>query len=298
MTPGQLMGSVGYYDVPTLKRPKWKEEIVFYFFFEGISAGAFILAGLADLLARDRYPDLVRRGRYLAIATLAPCPPLLIADLGRPERFLHMLRIVKHTSPMNTGAWALTGYGICAAALAGRQTDARLFRLLRWVPPRLAFLVGLPFALTMLAYPGVLLSATSNPAWDHTHVLGALFTASSMSAAAAALSLLNPGAPVLHNVESLANVCEAGAFAAFLATSPERIAPISRTAQVALSAAPTLLRLVAPKRKRALFGAVGSLLTLAGALALKWAITRAGQSAAATSRPNRVAEPSIRKGIR
>ncbi|MCU1326311.1 MAG: polysulfide reductase [Bryobacterales bacterium] len=293
MSPVPVSGEIGYYNVPLLKRPKWGDEIVFYFFFEGISAGAFILAGLADLLARGRYPDLVRRGRYLALATLAPCPPLLIADLGRPERFLHMLRIVKHTSPMNTGAWALSGYGIFAALLAARQMDIRIFRLLRWIPPRLAFILGLPFALTMLAYPGVLLSATSNPAWAHTRVLGALFAASSMSAAAAALLLINPGEPVLHDIENLANVCEAGAFAAFLSTSPAPIAPLNRAAQVALSAAPTLLRMMAPKRKRGFFGILGSLLTLSGALALKWAITRAGQAGAATSRPNRLATKHV-----
>src|SRR4051794_31815900 len=120
MTSVLPAGDAGYYDVPLLKRPKWKEEIALYFFFEGISSGAFVLAGLADLLGHDRYTGLIRSGAYWAFIPLAPAPPLLIADLGRPERFLHMLRIVKATSPMNTGAWALTGYGVFAALLAAR----------------------------------------------------------------------------------------------------------------------------------------------------------------------------------
>ena len=278
----------GYYDVPLLKRPKWEGEVAVYFFLEGISSGSFILAGLADLVARERYRELIRSGRYVALMTLLPCPLLLIADLGRPERFLHMLRIVKKTSPMNTGAWALTGYGMFAALLAAKQMDARVFRLIRWVPPRLAFLLGFPFALTMLAYPGVLLSTTSNPAWAHTRVLGALFAASSMSAAAAALKLFHPNEAVLHDIESIAGLCEAGALTAFLSTSPQPVQPFSPAVRTALSAAPSVLRMVVPKRRRRVYGILSSLLTLSGALALKWSITRAGQAATANSRPGHV----------
>ena len=63
----------------------------------------------------------------------APSPPrrvLLIADLGRPERFLNMTRIFKPRSPMNTGAWCLvafSGSGALAVGcdLIGRPKAAR-----------------------------------------------------------------------------------------------------------------------------------------------------------------------------
>ena len=53
--------------------------------------------------------------RYLA------CPILLVADLGRPERFPNMLRIVKARSPMSMGSWALTGFGFFAGLGVLRQ---------------------------------------------------------------------------------------------------------------------------------------------------------------------------------
>ena len=121
MAPQQAVNSEGYYGLPMLKRPLWGWEIAFYFFFEGISSGTFILAALADVCGGGRYRAMIRKSRYLAFATLLPCPPLLIADLGRPERFHHMLRIVKLSSPMSLGAWALLGFSQPVAILALAQ---------------------------------------------------------------------------------------------------------------------------------------------------------------------------------
>ena len=49
----------------------------------------------------------------------------LVHDLGRPERFLNMLRVVKLTSPMSVGTWILSGYSACA----GVTTATRKARL-------------------------------------------------------------------------------------------------------------------------------------------------------------------------
>ena len=95
----------GYYGLPILKRPAWKWEIALYFFFEGISGGSYVLCTVASLLGGKRHARAIRTGRYLSFFTMLLCPPLLIIDLGRPERFHHMLRIWKKTSPMNHGAW-------------------------------------------------------------------------------------------------------------------------------------------------------------------------------------------------
>ena len=123
----------GYYGLPILKRPFWKWEIALYFYFEGISAGSYVLCTVAGLRNREHFGEIIRRGRYLSVATMFLCPPLLIADLGRPERFHHMLRIFKKTSPMNHGAWALSGYGIFASSLAALAWPASKlpFSLLR-----------------------------------------------------------------------------------------------------------------------------------------------------------------------
>jgi Polysulphide reductase, NrfD len=81
------VGDEGYYGLPMLKRPLWKWEIALYFFLEGVSAGAYVLGALADIFSRGRRRELVRAARYLSLAALAPCPPLLIADLAtRPTK--------------------------------------------------------------------------------------------------------------------------------------------------------------------------------------------------------------------
>ena len=231
-----------YYGVPFLKRPRWKWEIAFYFFLEGISSGTCVLATMADLFAKGRYPELVRNSRYISLATLLPCPPLLIADLGRPERFHHMLRILKPTSPMNTGAWALTGFGQFTALAAAREFATRrdslpwFLRPLLYLPSRVASLSGLPFALTMLAYPGVLLSATSTPVWASTPFLGALLGCSSMSAAVSTMALVSSMKAgnerlALQRMETVAAISEATAVAAYLVTAKRAAKPLTKGKQ-------------------------------------------------------------------
>jgi formate-dependent nitrite reductase membrane component NrfD len=275
----QELTAPGYYGLPILKKPFWKWEIAGYFFFEGISAGTYILCAMAEFTGNGKFSDAIARGRYLSFLTLLPCPPLLIADLGRPERFHHMLRIFKRTSPMNHGAWALTGYGLFCG----------LGALQKLIPQRLASVLGMPFALTMMSYPGVLLSTTAIPVWSHTNFLGPLFAASSTSTAAAALTVLNYRSEdhqlhrALSLMEDVAAATEAAAVTAYVASAQRAARPLTRGRQSKLFAGgavlmgivlPALLRRSKSKPVRSL---VAPLLTLAGGLALKWSVTYAGQ---------------------
>ena len=289
----------GYYGLPILKRPFWKWEIAMYFFFEGISAGSYILCTAAGIMDREHHATLVRRGRYLSFLTMLACPPLLIADLGRPERFHHMLRIVKKTSPMNHGAWALSGFGLFASALAVLAWPASRLPLFggllgwvqRWLPESVPAMLGMPFALTMVSYPGVLLSTTANPVWAQTHFLGPLFASSSMSNGAAALSLLSYNSEdhslhrTLDRFEDIAQTAEAAAVGLYLGTLRKARRPLLEGKQRKLFLygavglgilAPMLLRRVPVKAIR---HGLAPLLTIAGGLALKWSITYAGQEA-------------------
>lgn len=69
----------------------------------------------------------------VSIGAIGPGTPLLILDLGRPGRFLHMMRIFKLRSPMSTGAWCLSAFsGVMGSAIAadllGRPRIARVLR--------------------------------------------------------------------------------------------------------------------------------------------------------------------------
>ena len=293
----------GYYGIPMLKRPLWHWHIAFYFFLEGISAGAFLIATLARLFAPRRYRNLERIASYLSLLTLLPCPPLLIADLGRPTRFQHMLRVFKPSSPMNTGAWALTGFSLPVGLLAVKQFSAQMLRRSSWLskagrvlPARVLGVLGLPFTFTMISYPGVLLSTTSTPIWARTRFLGALLASSSLGLAAAALSLglawqgHTREGKALEKIELAANLCEAATLTAYLSTAGKTAEPLTKGryakylwfgAVGAGMVLPMLLRFLQRGRKeqRTLL-IIRSLLTLMGGLALKWAIVYAGRTSA------------------
>ena len=292
----------GYYGLPILKRPFWKWEIALYFFFEGISGGAYVLCTMAALMDKKRHRDAVQIGRFLSFLTMLTCPPLLIMDLGRPERFHHMLRIWKKTSPMNHGAWALTGFGIIASLLALLAVPASklpfgfgapvLRFLQRWMPDRAIGVLGVPFALTMVSYPGVLLSTTANPVWAHTHFLGALFACSSMNSGSAALTLCNYGSDdhglhkTLSRFEDVSTVAEAVAVGMYLGTVKKAARPLWKGKQRTIFLFGAIgLGIVAPailRRSKSKFisSGVAPLLTIVGSLSLKWSITYAGQESA------------------
>ncbi len=290
----------GYYGLPILKRPFWKWEIALYFFFEGVSAGSYVLCTMAGLRDKEKYRSVIRGGRFLSFATMLLCPPLLIIDLGRPERFHHMLRIWKKTSPMNHGAWALTGYGTFASLLALLALRVSwlpwgkpVLRLLqRYTPERLIGVLGMPFALTMISYPGVLLSTTANPIWAHTHFLGSLFACSSMSTGAAALSLLNYSSEnhelhrALGTFEDVATAAEAVAMGLYLGTAKKATKPLFKGKQSKLFLLGAIgMGIIAPfflrrSKSKVVSSGLAPLLTLAGGAALKWSITYAGQESA------------------
>jgi formate-dependent nitrite reductase membrane component NrfD len=186
-----------YYDYPVLQRAVWHWAIIWYFFFGGLAAGCYIIASLAALFGSPKDRAVTRTGYYLCLLALLPCPPLLIIDLGKPERFLHMLRVFKVKSPMSMGTWGLLSFSVFSGAAAVLQA-ARDGLLGRWwgarwlaaLPQRLIALAGLPFAVFLGSYTGVLLAATSNPLWSRSRLLGAVFISSAFSTSTALITLV------------------------------------------------------------------------------------------------------------
>lgn len=177
-----------YYGRPILKSPVWGAEIGWYLFVGGVTGASCPLALAAELVGNDA---LACRVWPTALAGITVSPILLIADLGRPARFLNMLRVVKVTSPMSIGSWIATGTGLTVGL-------ATLRSLLGWFPVagRVAgTAAGLGFGPGLATYTAVLLADTAVPLWHGARrELPFVFAGSAMASAGGAASLLSPGA--------------------------------------------------------------------------------------------------------
>lgn len=187
-----------YYGMPVIKPPHWKWLIINYFFLGGLSAGSFVIAVIARLLGGESGKRIARAGHYISLAALIPSPILLILDLGRPERFLNMLRVLKLRSPMSVGTWGLVTFsGFCVlgaavqAARDGLLNGIPLLRtLLLKLPHHVFNVVGSGFGFFVGGYTGVLLGATAVPLWAKNRmVLGPMFLASAMLSGVSAISV-------------------------------------------------------------------------------------------------------------
>jgi len=203
-----------YYDYPVLKAPVWRWEIIWYFFFGGLAAGCYVIASIAALFGSREDRPVARAGYYLSILSVLPCPILLIKDLGRPDRFLHMLRIFKVKSPMSMGTWGLISFSLFSAVTAVIQAarDGILgrwwgSRLLAALPQRFLAIPGSALGVFLGGYTGVLLTATSIPLWSRSKVLGAIFISSAFSTSSALISLVlrltRTPTQALHKLERL-----------------------------------------------------------------------------------------------
>lgn len=187
----QASPETGYYGIPLLKQPPWTWEIPLYFFVGGAAASAAIIGAIAHYTGADR--ELVKHARWIAAAGSVLSPPLLIADLGRPERFLAMLRVFKPQSPMSVGVWTLLGFstGASAAAFGGflrdRYGPSLPVRVLENAGEAASLAFGLPFS----NYTGVLIGATAIPVWNqNAGDLPLHFAASGLGAAVGILELM------------------------------------------------------------------------------------------------------------
>ncbi len=165
-----------YYGRPIIKPPVWKTpDVPLYLFLGGAAGSSSILGALADVTGR---PALARASRLTAGGGAVLSVVYLIHDLGRPARFLHMLRVFKPTSPLSVGTYILSPFGAAAGGAAALE-------LLGWFPglKRFAGLVSAVFGGPLATYTGVLLANTAVPSWHAPHTeLPYLFGGSAMAA--------------------------------------------------------------------------------------------------------------------
>ena len=178
----------GYYGMPLLKEPVWTWEVPAYFFVGG-AAGAAAVVGAAAQIA-GAHESLVNDARWIAGAGAALSAPLLVADLGRPERFLNMLRVFKLRSPMSVGAWTLAAFGTFASAALFADEIRKRSDLPVHIIGDASALLSAATGLVMATYTGVLIGATSIPVWsNHVSVLPIHFGASAVASAVSMLEL-------------------------------------------------------------------------------------------------------------
>ena len=198
---------------PVIQPAVWTWEVPLYFWFGGIATGSSFVALACDVAGDDRSAALARK---VTLAAVLPSAPLLIKDLGRPGRFLNMLRIFKPRSPMSMGAWCLTAFTNAAGAavsadLLGRRREARA---LGAVTAALGTYLG--------SYTGVLLASTAVPLWARSRLyLGPIFvsTAAATGAAANRLVMAATGMPTGHPTRTALGAIETGAMVSELALS-------------------------------------------------------------------------------
>lgn len=176
-----------YYGQPVVKQPVWIWSIPLYFYVGGLAGAASLLGVTADFAGRGRLKGLVRRCHWVGAAGDAVSTGLLIHDLGRPERFLNMLRVFRPRSPMSLGSWilALSGAGNGAAVVLGKLPG-----LLGRVG-RAASVVGGVLGVPLAGYTAVLITNTSVPLWQQSYrTLPLLFMSSGAASCGALLDFL------------------------------------------------------------------------------------------------------------
>jgi formate-dependent nitrite reductase membrane component NrfD len=271
-----------YYGRPIVKEPVWQPEIPWYFWTGGIAGGSSVLHGIARLTGNE---PLAKRALYIALAAETVSPVLLISDLGRPERFLHMFRMFKVTSPMSVGSWILGVSGTSTGTAAALELLG-ILRPVKWLAEITSFLSGPPLA----TYTGALIANTSIPVWSEARdELPWLFGASAAATAGAAALITTP----TQNAGPARRAAVGGALTALGITEvmEKKLGVVGevykqgeagkygKVAKAATLAGAALIAAGGKKSRAA--AAVGGALVLGGELALRWSVFKAGFQSAA-----------------
>lgn len=194
---------------PETQAPHWEwYYIAMYFYVGGISAGAYFIGSLVELLGNVKQREISRIAYYIAFPLICITPILLIADLGQPVRFWHLffytkdgIPYINHQSPLSVGTWALLIYSGMSflSFLSVLGADGRLkspvvknlVNLFNRIPHKVYAVVGSFFGFFVAGYTGVLLNTTARPLWEATDpLIGSLFIVSAASTGAAAIALV------------------------------------------------------------------------------------------------------------
>jgi len=273
-----------YYGRPVIKSPTWRvPDVPLYLYLGGAAGVSATLGALADVTGR---PGLRRVGRLAALGGALVSVGALIHDLGRPTRFLNMLRVLKPTSPLSVGSWLLAPFGTLSGLAAASEITG--------IGPGIGRAAGIGAGLVgpaMTTYTAVLLADTAVPAWHAGYPDLPFVFAGSAMAAGGGMGLLASG-----DVTPARRVAVAGAALELAATAllerrvgyartaytegrPGTLLRAARAATVAGAGAAIASGLVRGRRGLLLSLAAGALLN-AGSAATRFGVFDAGMVSA------------------
>lgn len=190
-----------YYGMSVINPPVWEElDIAGYLFTGGLAGASSLLAAGAQFTHR---PRLASRSKQCASAAITVSLLALVHDLGRPSRFINMLRVFKPTSPMSVGTWILSAYAPMNLAATGSD--------LLGLAPRAGRTAAVGAGLlgsAVATYTAALIANTAVPSWHGAHQELPFLFAGSAASAAAGFGMI--AAPVSEN----APACRMGALGA------------------------------------------------------------------------------------
>jgi formate-dependent nitrite reductase membrane component NrfD len=265
-----------YYGRPVIKAPVWRPEIPFYLFAGGLTGASATLAWVADITGNR---NLGRRAGLITLVAGTASPMLLITDLGRPERFLNMLRVFKPTSPMSVGSWILSATGTTVAAATAHERLG-LFPRLGPLARALSALFGLPLA----TYTAALLSNTAVPAWHEArYELPFMFSGGAAASAGAAAAIFTPAreAGPARRLVVFGVMLEGGATQLMEHRlgelgEPYRLGVAGRLGKLAKGFTVAGAMVVGLRGRRRSAAVAGGVLVLAGGVLERWCVFKAG----------------------
>jgi formate-dependent nitrite reductase membrane component NrfD len=207
-SPFPQPASVSYHGNAVLKPPTWTWQVPLYFFVGGASGISAAIALVAHIAGNA---GVTGAASWVGFVGGLISAPLLIADLGRPARFLNMLRVFKPSSAMSMGVWTLVGFssaislGVVCHELNTVGYGSYFLLAVEWVAQVLAALSGLILA----SYTSVLLGVTAIPVWsENRRVVSAVFLGGALGSAAAALEILGFTIPATQYMGIAASTAE------------------------------------------------------------------------------------------
>jgi len=188
----------------------WGTPLFFDLWMAGMAGGAYFAAFLIHLFGADEEKRLLKLATYIGVPLVLLGVLAIIIDLGEPLRAFNIyvglrpwswqvvsgggaasLRawppsVTFHlTSPMSLGGWILVIFSVAGVALIvlwfAKTTIALAIKVLTWI--------GFAFAVLVMTYTGVVLSASSQALWQATFLVPPLFVASATSTGLAALMI-------------------------------------------------------------------------------------------------------------